>query len=93
MGSQIVVLAERVGFEPTGLLHPQVFKTSSLNRSDISPEQFLTRYANYITRRVPVCQPLNRKKFLPHTARIDFCRIGGILTLTINFIIGKVLFA
>ena len=37
MGSQIVVLAERVGFEPTGLLHPQVFKTSSLNPSDTSP--------------------------------------------------------
>ena len=33
-------MAERVGFEPTDAFTSPVFKTGSLNRSDISPHRF-----------------------------------------------------
>ena len=36
-GIKQLVLAERVGFEPTKLLSLLVFKTSSLNHSDTTP--------------------------------------------------------
>lgn len=32
-------VAEKVGFEPTGLWHPAVFKTATINHSDISPNR------------------------------------------------------
>ena len=35
----VFLLAEREGFEPPDLLQSTVFKTASLNRSDISPAQ------------------------------------------------------
>ena len=51
------LLAERVGFEPTALLGSLVFKTSSLNRSDISP--YVTLFIiPYLTGQVkPSVQP------------------------------------
>ena len=36
----VLKMAERVGFEPTDARASPVFKTGSLNRSDISPNRF-----------------------------------------------------
>ena len=43
----LVVLAERVGFEPTDAFTSPVFKTGSLNRSDISPCMIIQLYINW----------------------------------------------
>ena len=40
-------MAERVGFEPTDVFTSPVFKTGSLNRSDISPNRFQARLKCY----------------------------------------------
>ncbi len=59
------LLAERVGFEPTALLGSLVFKTSSLNRSDISP--YVTLFIiPYLTGQV---------KPFPQRAAFIFCGV------------------
>ena len=42
-------MAERVGFEPTDAFTSPVFKTGSLNRSDISPNRFQAQIEYYHT--------------------------------------------
>ena len=51
-------MAERVGFEPTvPLLGSPVFKTGSLNRSDISPNRldYIIRYPAFCQGQMPEC--------------------------------------
>ncbi len=52
-------VAERVGFEPTALDESPVFKTGSLNHSDISPHLIAIRGELYITIGPAFCQALN----------------------------------
>ena len=49
-------MAERVGFEPTALDESPVFKTGSLNHSDISPHLIAIRGELYITIGPAFCQ-------------------------------------
>ncbi len=50
-------VAERVGFEPTALDESPVFKTGSLNHSDISPHLFQSEANKIIPHRTPFVNP------------------------------------
>ena len=61
-------LAERVGFEPTDACTSPVFKTGSLNRSDISPNRFQALKKNNTSS--AICQW--KFSFLPSKKIFDF---------------------